>query len=419
MERETKDLEYKLDKTNSFLKTVSAFANYCDGRVIFGIRDDGEVVGVSNPVDFCLDLENLVNANIDPVPEFRLSIDEKNNTVTLYVYEGMDKPYCYKNKAYKRSDSSTAAVTRLEYSRLVLEGQNRSYEQLESSRTDLTFHKLEEELKSTIHISRFDEDTLKTMELYGNGHKFNKAAELLSDENDYKILDIVRFGNDIDEITERVIVDHVSILSAYDEAMNVFSRYYKVEKIQGDRRENVELVPEKAFREAVANSIVHRTWDVDQSIQIGMFKDKIEITSPGGLPSEISVEEYKRGRVSVLRNPILAGVFARLGIIEKFGTGIRRINSCYASAARKPEYEVFENSITVILPVLTASYNLDSSEEAIVSALKPSRIMTNREIQNATGFERTKVVRLLNGLVEKKVVEKIGSGRGTKYTLKL
>jgi len=45
--------------------------------------------------------------------------------------------------------------------------------------------------------------------------------------------------------------------------------------------------------------------------------------------------------------------------------------------------------------------------------------MTNREIQNATGFERTKVVRLLNRLVEKKVVEKIGSGRGTKYSLKL
>ena len=56
MERETNNLEYKEGMTASFLKTVSAFANYCDGRIIFGVSDDGRIIGTSDPVSFCLDM---------------------------------------------------------------------------------------------------------------------------------------------------------------------------------------------------------------------------------------------------------------------------------------------------------------------------------------------------------------------------
>jgi len=417
MERETNNLEYKLDKTTSFLKTVSAYANYCDGRIVFGISDDGKIIGIDNPKNFCLDIENMINDNLDPTPEFKLAIDEKN-IVTLLVYEGVDKPYCYKSKAYKRSDSATVAVTRLEYSRLVLEGQNRSYEEMDSKYENLSFTKLEKELKERIEINRFDIDTLKTLQLCDRDHIYNKAAELMADDNNFKVLDIVRFGSDIDEITERVIIENTSILSAYEETMKVFARYYKVEKIKTDRREEIQLIPEKAFREALANSLVHRAWDVDQYIQIGMFKDKIEITSPGGLPSDLSKEEYIRGRVSVLRNPIIAGVFARLGIIEKFGTGIRRINACYKDEIVKPDYEIFDNSITVVLPVLGNVRSLDSQEESIVEILSSNKIMTREEIAKDSGMEKTKLIRILNKLVDKHIVEKLGTGRGTKYSLR-
>ena len=101
MDRETRNLEYKEQMTNSFLKTVSAFANYCDGRIVFGVRDNADVVGVSDPAALCLDIENLINDNIDPKPDYRLSVDNKTRTVKLSVSEGIDKPYCYKNKAYK------------------------------------------------------------------------------------------------------------------------------------------------------------------------------------------------------------------------------------------------------------------------------------------------------------------------------
>ncbi|WP_353934313.1 ATP-binding protein [uncultured Lactobacillus sp.] len=50
--------------TNTFLKTVSAFANYSDGEINFGVKDDGTVVGVKDPVQTCLNIENKINDSI-------------------------------------------------------------------------------------------------------------------------------------------------------------------------------------------------------------------------------------------------------------------------------------------------------------------------------------------------------------------
>lgn len=65
------------------------------------------------------------------------------------------------------------------------------------------------------------------------------------------------------------------------------------------------------------------------------------ISSPGGLPAGISEEEYLNGQISILRNPIIGNVFFRLKYIEKFGTGIMRINHAYRNALIKPSYSVF------------------------------------------------------------------------------
>ena len=113
----------------------------------------------------------------------------------------------------------------------------------------------------------------------------------------------------------------------------------------------IETIPKEAFREAVANAIVHRVWDINAQIRISMFDDRIEIVSPGGLSDGISEKEYLEGRISVLRNPILANVFHRLDLIEKFGTG-KRIIQCYADSQSKPSFEISDNSIQVTLPLI-------------------------------------------------------------------
>ena len=69
--KENKFLEFKSEITNTFLKTVSAFANFNDGEIVFGITDHGDVCGVADPVQSCLDIENRINDSISPKPNLR------------------------------------------------------------------------------------------------------------------------------------------------------------------------------------------------------------------------------------------------------------------------------------------------------------------------------------------------------------
>lgn len=412
--RETRHIEFKEQVTNTFLKTVSAFANYDGGEILFGIADDGEIKGMANPERVCLDIETKINDSLDPVPEYTLNINEKTSVVTLKVMEGLYKPYFYKSKAYRRNDSASIPVDRLELERLILEGQNLSFEELPSGNAELSFHLLEEKLKAVLNIKAVNLDTLKTLELYSDENGYNRAAALLADSNEYSGLDMARFGDSISIILDRETCAHVSILKLYDQAIQMYRKYYQYEQIKGSLRETIAMIPEKAFREAVANAIVHRTWDVRAHINISMFPDRIEITSPGGLPKGMDKEAYLRGGISMLRNRIISSVFFRLHLIERFGTGVKRIKEEYRDSKIKPSFEMTENTIRIILPVKEDS-NMTEDENRVYQLLK-GREMSSSTVSEAAGFGKNKTVELLKSLVGKGYIKVSGRGRGTKYS---
>ncbi len=413
--RESKFLEFKESVSNTFLKTVSAYANYGTGKIIFGIADDGTVKGIEDPIKTSLDIENRINDGIDPVPEYTIDIDYKKLVLTLTVSEGLHKPYLYKAKAYRRNDSATIPADRIELTRLILEGQNSSFEELSASNQQLSFTILEKKLVEALHIKSVSQDTLKTLELYSDAGGYNKAGELLADANGFPGVDIVRFGENINIIRDREIYEHISILKQYDEAIGMYRKYYQYEQVEGSFREKKSLIPEEAFREAVANALVHRTWDVDAQINIAMFDGSIEITSPGGLPAGVNEEEYLRGGISVLRNRILGGVFYRLLLIERFGTGIRRINEAYKHSDVKPTFGITENTIKVMLPVISGRYNLSSDENKVYSLVK-GKNLSSSEIVSAVNFGKSKTISILQKLVKGGYIKVFGNGRGTKYT---
>lgn len=416
--RENKRLEYKENmESGTFLKTISAYANYGGGKIIFGIADDGTVKGISKPEEACLNLENKINDSIKPVPEYSIEIGE-DSTIILSVCEGPYKPYLYKGKAYKRYDSATIEVDRLEYGRLILEGQNQSYEELPSSMQELTFDRLEEELKKSLGITCLNKDILKTLELYSEKRGFNNAAALLADRNQFPGIDMIRFGSSIDEIMDRATFEHMSVLAQLSSCIEMFQTYYQYEKIEGVERKQIDKIPEKAFREAIANALVHRAWDVRASIKISMFEDRIEISSPGGLPAGIGREEYLNGQISVLRNPILGNVFFRLKYIEKFGTGIMRINRSYSNALEKPSYQIFENSIQVVLPVIASDEKLSEKDKKILDIIRDKGTVSRSEIEKLAGIGKDSTIRSLNLLLKKHIIEKTGAGRGVKYHIR-
>ena len=416
--KESKELELKSTITNTFLKTVSAFSNYNSGKIIFGIDDNGKIIGLENIEELCLDLENKINDNISPKPDFRFIKDTKKNIITLIVEEGLNKPYLYKGKAYKRNDTSTVEVDKVELNRLTLLGLNQYYEELKARKQDLEFKVLKKELEEKLLLRNFSKDVLKTLNLYDDKNGYNNAAELLADKNTFSGTDIAKFGKNIDEILDRNLFTNISIISQFQKILEVFNRYYKYEQILGSERIEKELIPEKAFRETIANALIHRTWDVNSNIRISMYEDKIEISSPGGLPSGISEKEYLNGQISQLRNPILANIFFRLKYIEMFGTGIRRINESYKDYAVKPAFEIFENSIKITLPIITTRLFLTTDEKIVMDILEKGAILSSSEILKMTELKKDKLNRLLKKLIQKNYINVIGNGRGTKYLKK-
>ncbi|MCY7007043.1 putative DNA binding domain-containing protein [Fusobacterium simiae] len=416
--KESREIELKLTITNTFLKTVSAFSNYNSGKIIFGVDDSGKIIGLKNMDEICLDLENKINDNIIPKPDFKFIKDSKKNIITLIVEEGMNKPYLYKGKAYKRNDTSTVEVDKIELNRLTLLGLNQYYEELKAKNQNLEFKILKKELEEKLSLKNFSKDVLKTLNLYDDKNGYNNAAELFADKNTFPGVDIAKFGKNIDEILDRYLLTNISIILQYQKTLEVFNRYYKYEQISGSERLEKELIPEKAFREVIANALIHRTWDVNSNIRISMYEDKIEVSSPGGLPAGISEKEYLNGQISQLRNPILGNIFFRLKYIEMFGTGIRRINESYKDFLVKPNFEIFENSIKITLPIITIKLSLTTDEKIIMDILEKGNILSSSEILEMTGLKKDKLNRILKNLIQKNYIDVIGNGRGTKYLKK-
>ena len=155
MIRENQSLELKETVSNSFLKTVSAFANYHDGEIIFGVNDEGDIVGIEDIQKTCLSIENQINDSIKPKPDYSLKTN-LDRTITLSVKKGQNTPYRYHGKAYKRNDTATIEVDEIEENRLVLQGMNLSFEELPSKEQELFFDYLSRKIKEALDLESFN-----------------------------------------------------------------------------------------------------------------------------------------------------------------------------------------------------------------------------------------------------------------------
>ena len=423
-ETENASLELKEKETKTFHKTISAFANYRDGRIVFGVRKDGIIIGIDNPEAFCLQVENSINDTIDPRPKFKLQTQkvEGKNIVELFVYKGQHTPYTYNGAAYKRSDTSTVPVDSNELRLLSLEGVNFSYDQLPSTENDLSFTILRKFLKEKAGLKRITDDTWHTLGLMRK-NCYTRAGQLLSDENTIhqSATSIVRFGQNISVFLDRVDIIQKSLLIQYREALNMFDKWYApYEQIIGFERVQRDQIPREAYREGVVNALVHRRFDLNSAVQISMHDDRVEIVSPGGLPSGISEVAYLYGQVSLIRNITLAEVFHRIGLIEKFGTGILRIREEYSPYAANPKFDVTDDHIRVILPVI--DYDAAKADKdidlLILDILANKSPLSRAELEDLTGFKRSWMHQALKNLVDQGVIVVVGGGPQTKYKIK-
>lgn len=423
-ENENAYLELKEKLSDSFLKTVSAYANYDDGRIIFGVKDDGTITGIPDETKLRLQIENKINDCINPRPHFKMEKQEIDGKilVVLTVFKGKNAPDYYNQSTYKRTDTSSTPVDRSEIRHLVLTGVEQSYDQLIVPKTTLEFSILEEELKREIALKRFSEDTLRTLGLMMDD-EYTRAAELLADTNtDSKsATSIVRFGKTRSEFMDRKDVSHQSLLTQYQAALSMFDKWYEpYEEVVGFRRVERIQIPREAYREGIANALINRRYDINGSVQVAMYEDRIEIISPGGLPEGMSEANYLYSQISIPRNRAIADVFHRLHIIEKFGTGIDRIRDEYNSFPSKPSFEITADFIRVVLPVIDyrSEPQVPTLSESILLLLSEKGALSRAEIEAHTGFKRTRVLEELEPLIGDGLIEMIGRGPSSKYRIK-
>lgn len=248
--------------------------------VLFGVDDDGKAIGIGNAKEACFSIENKINDSLSPVPDYSLSVNDRTGVITLTVREGLSKPCLYRAKVYRRSDAASIEADRLELRRLVLEGQDLTFDALPSRESELSFSLLESWMQDVLGVETLSDDIRRTLELMDDKGSYTVAGELLADADGFPGVDIARFGDSIGIFLDRETLTHCSILGQYDAALALFGKRCKYERVEGSTRNTYELVPESAFHEALANALAHRTWDVDANARVAMCQDRVEITSP-------------------------------------------------------------------------------------------------------------------------------------------
>ena len=132
---------------------------------------------------------------------------------------------------------------------------------------------------------------------------------------------------------------------------------------------------------------------------------------------EIDLEDVMAG-ISVCRNQDLANVFYRLGFVEIFGTGVMRIKQLYEDGFSKPDFEVSENSIKIVLPNFEKDVDLTEDERIVYKILSKNLMKSISEIAPYVPFGKSKTTQLLKSMGQKGIITVEGRGRGTKYIIR-
>ena len=384
-----KKLALEEKKPKSWCKSVSAFANTFGGALIFGISNEGMVVGLENPEGDAEKISEVIKTRLDPMPEFKhrfYQTEDGKVLIILDVYKGDETPYYYSGdgvlEAYVRVGNESVKATATELKRLVLRGKNTSYDSQNSTykAEDYAFSKLKERYKKWTGNS-FDDKDLISFGLVNEQGNLTNAGALLSDESPIRCSRLFctrwnglnKSGGAVDALDDAEYSGSVISLIENGEAFIKRNCKMKWRKTANSREEMPEYV-ERSYHEALVNALAHRDYLVNGSeVHIDIYDDRMEIYSPGGMPDGSMIQDRDPLMVpSTRRNPVLADVFNRLGYMERKGSGFGKIISGYEfqinyDESKRPSFRSDRYQFTVVMPNLNYDVSHDFEENETMS----------------------------------------------------
>lgn len=462
------EFKEKIPQNNQIVKTAIGFCNVFGGRIIIGVKDDGEVIGIEDSIiDSMIESlsHSIYNSSTPPIyPKIYTQRFENEIVLVIEVSEGMNKPYFRTSEGIERGTYIRMGRSTLRASDEIIQelrwlAKGKRYDELpmySANRNELDENLMFQFLTNRKHEFKSDltDDVLISYNILTKEQSRlfpTIGALLLFGKDPQKYLpESFIICTHFQGIAGRKAISAVdctgNIVQQIDEALQfIFSRLYRSYSIEGIQRNEKLEIPEVAVREILVNAVVHRNYMIDGPIKISIYEDRIEFFSPGLFPGPLDVNNLEQG-ITYIRNSVITKVFREAGIIEKLGSGFILLFSSYRDRGlEKPTVIEGLNFIKCVLPrkkAMEADYGkmipddqvkeegstfnawtlnivkATSDDDIILRLFQKSDEITMSMVLKRTGWARATAGRRLKRLLDAEKIIKIGAGRFCRYQLR-
>ena len=419
-------------KVRELTEEVCSFLNAAGGYLLIGVNDSNAIVGAEIDNSKRSAIQGSIG-EISPMCHYSMyDVDVAGKKVwVIEVPSGKNKPYFFSGCTYLREGANSQKLTNVEEIREIFQRHERIYfDAIPLSKVNL--------------LEQLDKD---------NFLEFKKEAHIVSDVDDFQVLDSMRVFDDnniaksggvlffaqhpenvffnavvrcvLFKGTDKVyIIDDKTfggpLLQQYNKAIEWLKGKLQVAyEIEGTGpRKEVWEIPLEVFKEAIINALAHRDYDEQgASITIEMFDDRVEITNPGTL---LPVVAKNFGRKSLSRNPLIFGLFTRMHLVEHIGSGIPRMcKEMLDAGLPEPIYDT-DGMFTVTFrrPINKKMVELTDLQSKVIQTVKTNPSLTMEQIGKAIGIGRTSVYKIVKSLKEIGILEHKGRKSDGEWVVK-
>ena len=442
-EGEGYNVEYKQSfpsKLSELATELCAFANANGGALLIGINDKQQVMGVTLDNAQRSKIQSVINL-IDPALSMQVSEHSINGKIIL-CFEcpaGKQKPYAVSGVIYVRNGPNSEKITSIEQMRRFFQHSDSIFFDIApcssfSYPEDFNSTYFQEFIgKAGITANINENSLLENLRLVGPNKQLTNAAVLFFAKNvqshiDHAVIQCVLFkGTD-----KRYILDSKGITGnlvfQYEESLKYLisklNLRYEIENQEGGQREEILEIPEIVFREALVNAICHRSYYEKGAItMVEIYDDRVEITNPGGLISTITPQEF--GTKSFSRNPLIFGLMQRIDLVEKVGSGIKRMRAAMKEAnLLDPKFEMGGFfTVTFFRPMAFEKWldgwyaQLTIPLIKILKAIYEEERITKPRLANVIGQSKTSVDNNINRLKKLGLLTREGPDKSGRWVI--
>ncbi len=435
---ESETVEFKESFSEGVIISLVAFANRSGGSVLIGVDDKGIVSGINTDKESAQRWLNEIKTKTSPslfpdIEEIQLN---GKKIFCFKIDEFPIKPVSYQGRYYKRVKNSNHQMNLGEISDMYLKTFNSSWDYYvdeEHSLDDISFGKIEKVMTTlkerSMDIKETPIEFLKKLDLIKDG-KPTKGCYLLF-LKDFSILTTIELGR---FQTETVIKDshrlQGDVLSEVEGVMDFIKKHIN-KRIEFDGSiQNIEIwdYPLDAIRELVLNMVIHRDYASSYDSVVKVFDNRIDFFNPGGFPEGLTAEKLLNNDYSSMpRNKKIADIVKRIGWIEKYGAGIRRVNEAFEKAGLQiPEYKSIPGGVLVRVFAGKVNEGVNATKDAtkdatkkpdpsfsslsndILSEIQKDNNITYDELSEKLQKDRATIYRNMKKLVENGLLKRVG-----------